>query len=367
MLIPGHVTPEGSARFSQRFASRLPKHFRCAQGLHLSSIGAGTYLGEPTDDCDRQYANALKCAMEAGVNVIDSAVNYRHQRSERAIGAALAGILGEGKARRDEIFLATKGGFLSFDREPPPDPAAYLYHEVIESGLARPEDIAAECHVISPGYLKKQIEVSRENLGIETIDLYYVHNPETQLSRVDRSEFYGRLRKAFIALEEAVAEGKVRLYGTATWNAYRVGTGSADAVPLADVLRVAREAGGAGHHFRAIQLPFNLAMLEALRDKTQASSGRQVPLLHAAAENGLMVFASASLLQGQLADGLPDEIRTKFPGLGTDAQRAIQFVRSTPGVTSALVGMGQIDHVHQNLATAARPPLTLEEYRAIFR
>jgi aryl-alcohol dehydrogenase-like predicted oxidoreductase len=366
MLIPGYATEQGTQRYSDRFSNRLPKHFRSARKLQLSSIGVGTYLGDPTEDCDRRYISALTCAVEMGVNVIDSAINYRHQRSERAVGSALAKMISEGKVQRDEIFVATKGGFLALDAEAPPDSSAYFYRKVIESGLAAPEDVAAECHVISPAYLKNQIDSSRENLGVETIDLYYLHNPETQLSRVDRKEFYSRVKRAFVALEEAVVDGKICAYGTATWNAYRAAVESADAVPLAEVLRIAREAGGAHHHFCAIQFPFNFAMLEALINKTQVLDGRQVPLLHAASEERLMVFASASLLQGQLADGLPDEIRDKIPGLKTDAQRSIQFVRSTPGITSALVGMSQIGHVEEDLATAALPPLSLPEYRRIF-
>jgi aryl-alcohol dehydrogenase-like predicted oxidoreductase len=366
MLISGYATEQGTERFRDRFSSRLPKHFRSARQLQLSSIGAGTYLGDPTEDCDRRYMSAVTCAIEMGINVIDSAINYRHQRSERAIGRALARMVSKGKVQRDEVFLATKGGFLALDGEAPPDPSVYFYRRVIESGLARPEDIAAECHVISPAYLKNQIDASRDNLGVETIDLYYLHNPETQLSRVDRKEFYSRLKKAFVALEEAVMEGKIRSYGTATWNAYRAAPESADAVPLDEVLRVAQEAGGTDHHFRAIQFPFNFAMLEALLNKTQALDGRQVPLLHAASEAGLMVFASASLLQGQLACDLPADIRGKIPGLQTDAQRSIQFVRSTPGITSALVGMSQIEHVKEDLSTASLPPLTLQEYRRIF-
>jgi aryl-alcohol dehydrogenase-like predicted oxidoreductase len=366
MLISGYATEEGTERFKERFSSRLPQHFRCAHGFHLSSIGAGTYLGEPTADCDRQYREAVTAAIETGVNVIDSAVNYRHQRSERAIGQALAAMISGGKIQRDEIFLATKGGFLAFDADLPSDPSAYLFHHVIQSGLAREEDVAADCHVISPAYLKNQIEVSRNNLGVETIDLYYIHNPEAQLRRVDRKEFYRRLREAFAALEEAVAEEKIRCYGAATWNAFRVSPESGEAVSLLDVLRVAEEAGGAGHHFRAIQLPFNFAMLEALQANTQEWGGQLVPILRAASKRRLMVFASASLLQGQLADGLPDEIRSKFPSLQTDAQRSIQFVRSTPGITSALAGMSGIGHVKENLGAARVPPLALQQYRAVF-
>jgi len=366
MLIPGHATPEGTQRFERRFAAQLPGHFRNVQGLRLSSIGLGTYLGEPTADQDALYRDAISRAVELGTNVIDSAINYRHQRSERAIGAALAAMIKAGNVRRDEIFLATKGGFLTFDADEPADPAAYFQETLIATELIKPEDVAAGCHAISPRYLENQIQASCNNLSVETIDLYYVHNPETQLSEVSRDEFYRRLEAAFAVLETAVLAGKIRWYGTATWNAYRVATDSPEAISLQDVLRVAEKAGGKNHHFRAIQLPFNLAMPEALLAKTQKMNGDSVPVLQAARARGLAVFASASLLQSQLARGIPPEIQKRLPGLRTDAQRAIQFVRSAPGITCSLVGMSRSEHVEENLATAEVAPLTLEQYRQIF-
>jgi aryl-alcohol dehydrogenase-like predicted oxidoreductase len=218
---------------------------------------------------------------------------------------------------------------------------------------------------MSPKYLENQIEVSRRNLGLETLDIYYLHNPETQISHVSREEFDRRIKAAFAALEKAAGEGKIRVYGTATWNGYRVGPESPDALSLVDLLRAAREVGGEGHHFRAIQLPFNLAMPEALTALTQRLNGSAVPALHVARAHGMMVFASASLLQQRLAEGLPKEIRERL-GLETDAQRAIQFVRSTPGITTALVGMSRRDHIRENLGTARTPPLNLEQFRAMF-
>ena len=124
--------------------------------------------------------------------------------------------------------------------------------------------------------------------------------------------------------------------------------------------------GGKDHHFRAIQLPYNLAMREALSARTQRVEGKAVPVLQVARAHGMLVFASASLLQQRLTESLPEETHAWFPGLEKDAQRAIQFVRSTPGVTCALVGMSQREHVADNLTTAQTPPLNLEQFRAIF-
>lgn len=365
-FIAGSATAAGTSRLRDRFAAGLPGHFRQAHGLWLSSIGLGTYLGEPDAATDALYRDAVTRALEGGINVIDSAVNYRHQRSERAIGEALAALISAGRIQRDEVFISTKGGFLTFDGAEPADPPAYFERTLLETGLVKPEDVAAGCHVMSPAYLRSQIEASRKNLGVETIDLYYVHNPETQLGEVSRADFYERLRAAFAELERAVAEGRICAYGTATWNAYRVDPNARDAVSLAEVLRVAEAAGGPDHHFRAVQLPYNLAMLEAVSKMTQQANREAVPLLRLAAHARLMVFTSATLLQGQLADGIPAEVGRMFPGLSTDAQRAIQFVRSTPGVTSALVGMCRPEHLAENLATARVPPLDREEFRALF-
>ena len=210
MLIPGYATREGTARYRERFAGSKPGHFREAGGLWLSSIGLGTYLGEPTTACDARYREAIIRAVQAGANVLDSAVNYRHQRSERAIAAALSDLIAQGAVERDEIFLATKGGFLTFDADEPQNPSAYFEEKLIRTGLVRPEEVAAGCHVMSPRYLEHQIEVSRRNLGVETIDLYYLHNPETQLAEVARQEFFRRLTAAFAALDKGVSEGKIR-------------------------------------------------------------------------------------------------------------------------------------------------------------
>jgi aryl-alcohol dehydrogenase-like predicted oxidoreductase len=364
--IPGWATAEGTGRFAMRFVSSCPGHFSENHGLKLSSIGIGTYLGEPTAEFDTRYTQAIERAVELGVNVVDSAINYRHQRSERSVGQALARLISEGKARRDEIFIATKGGFLTFDAEEPSDPGAYFEETLIRPGVLRAEEVVAGCHAMSPRFLEHQIETSRRNLGVETIDLYYLHNPETQLAEVSREEFHRRLSAAFGALEKAVAAGAIRAYGTATWNGYRVGAEASDALSLADVLAAAEVAGGTGNHFRAVQLPFNLAMPEALAARTQAAGHERVPFLQAARARELMVFSSASLLQGRLAAGLPDGIQRKLGNLATDAQRSIQFVRSAPGITAALVGMSRLEHVEENLAAARVPRLTFEEYRAIF-
>src|SRR5215510_2737635 len=105
------ATPEGTRAYAERLTSiTAPGHFRRAQDLYVSNIGLGTYLGHHDDVTDRMYQEAIKRAVELGCNVFDAAINYRFQRSERAIGAALKQLFESGKVSREEIVITTKGG-----------------------------------------------------------------------------------------------------------------------------------------------------------------------------------------------------------------------------------------------------------------
>lgn len=368
MGLPGSATPEGTERYRRRFAAKVADgHFRRYHGLWLSSIGLGTYLGGEDDRTDERYRGAVIRAVELGCNVLDSAINYRHQRSERAVGEALRSLVGSGGAARDEIVVATKGGFIPFDGGYPADPRAYFQERFIGQGILRPEEVVAGCHCMAPVYLRDQLERSRQNLGLECVDIYYIHNPETQLQEVSRDQFRHRLRQAFLALEDAAAQGLIRMYGTATWNGYRQPPTARDYLSLAELVGLAREVGGAGHHFRVIQLPHNLGMPEALTRANQQVGGEWVSVLGAAQRLGVLAVASASILQGQMARHLPPGTSEAFRGLATDAQRAIQFVRSTPGVAVALVGMQQVGHVEENLATAAVAPARAGDLPGVVR
>jgi aryl-alcohol dehydrogenase-like predicted oxidoreductase len=350
-VLSGRATEEGTARF--RDAARgASGHFRQEPGgLWISSLGIGTYLGRDDARTDALYAASVRRSLQLGLNVVDTAINYRNQRSERAVGAALR----ESGLRRDGIVLCTKGGYLAFDGTRPHDAHAYVEDAFVRPGILSPDEIVAGCHSMAPRFLADQIERSRRNLGMECIDVYYLHNPETQLGEVPRPEFLRRLRRAFEALERACDDGAVACYGTATWNGYRVEPDDEEHLSLAEVLAAAREVGGERHRFRAIQLPFNVEMDDAA---TMPNQGERT-LLEAARDAGLAVFASASVLQGRLTQSLPQPVRDALAGLETDAQRALQFARSTRGITCALVGMKTPAHVDENAALAKVEPLDL--------
>ena len=288
--------------------------------VRMSSIGIGTYLGDADEETDLNYTNAIVRAVQLGCNVIDTAANYRFQRSERSIARALKILADEHGIAREELVICTKGGYLPFDGSPPRSLREYVNETFVKPGIASFEDIVGGAHCMTPAYLQSQLDQSLRNMGIEYVDVYYIHNPESQLGYVLEAEFYSRLKLAFERLEQNRREGKLAHYGVATWNGFRVPPQSREHHSLARMVDLAREVGGDDHGFRFIQLPFNLAMTEG------------ISVIEEAQRLGVTVVTSASLLQGRI-----------------EPQRAIQFVLSTSGITTALIGMSRVEHVEENL------------------
>ena len=152
----------------------------------------------------------------------------------------------------------------------------------------------------------------------------------------------------------------------ATWNGFRVPAKSNGYHSLERMVSLAQTVGGEAHGFRFVQLPFNLAMPEALTLANQSVRGQSLSLLEAASRLGVTVVASASIFQGRVAQGLPKDLRETLGSLATDAQTAIQFVRSAPGITAALVGMSSVEHVEENLQLARVAPASTEQFMQLF-
>lgn len=349
MIPPNGATAEGTRAFQKKQASSIhADKFKALQDWQASGIGLGTYLGNYDDATDALYEEAIENALGLGVNVIDTAINYRCQRSERTIGGCLKKLFQSKKIHRSQVIVATKGGFVPFDGSPPSNMESYIHDNWIKTGIVKEEDIVSSCHCLAPAYIQNQINQSLKNLMLDTIDIYYLHNPETQLAKVDEDQFYERLKGAFECLEENVQKGKIQYYGLATWNAFRESVGRAESISLEKVVQCAEKAGGTSHHFKVIQFPYNMAMLEAMALAGQTLQGKQYPILSVAYHFGISAMISAPLLQKQLLD-LPSTLLKRIPGSLSPAQKALQFVLSTPGVASALVGMKSKKHVEENL------------------
>jgi aryl-alcohol dehydrogenase-like predicted oxidoreductase len=363
------ATKEATSRYAAKFPKAAQGHFRDAHRLIMSSLGMGTYLGQPDAKTDESYTAAAVTAAESGINVFDAAINYRFQRSERSIGAALKQLAAKGYAR-DEFVLCTKGGYLTPDGAMPGDPNDYFFREYIQPGVLTAKDIVGGGHCMTPKFLNNQIGRSLKNLGVSCIDIYYLHNPESQLSEISRDVFLERVREAFTFLESAVEAGEISYYGMATWNGFRQEADASDGMQLGEIAQIAQEIAGGLHHFRFVQLPFNLGMTEALTLGNQAPATHSVgahqrTVMEAASDLDISLIASASLLQGQVAKNLPGFVAEAL-GLANDAERALQFVRSSPGITTALVGMSRVAHVQANAKLVNVPPATEEQFTNLF-
>jgi len=369
--IPGAATPEGTERYRARFEGQssggqaiAEGHFReTTQGLRLTSMGMGTYLGALDDATSAQMTVAAVRSVASGaINVLDTAINYRYQLSERSLAKAIRQLLAQG-FQRDELFICSKNGFISPDatlQAQGEDFRAWFQQHFIAPGKITPQDIAGGMHCMTPAYLDDQLSRSLDNLGLQTLDLMYLHNAaESQIPEVGRAVFMDRLKLAFEFYEQARKDGRIRYYGLATWNCFRVeAEESEEYLSLETVVRLAESVGGSDHGFRFVQLPFNLAFTEALTLPTQPVEGELMSFLEAAMSLDIGVFTSVPLLQGQLLNqSLP-----KFEGLQTPAQECIQFVRSNPGVIAPLVGHKNPRHVEENLQVASVPPLVLAEF-----
>src|SRR6185312_11385217 len=148
-MIDGFATSAGTTRFRDRFPLLANAgHFREPQApgvneLWLSSIGLGTYLGETDTASDVSYTQSILQALRSGINVLDTAINYRHQRSERNIGSAIKQLI--------------EAGELPFDSELPADQRDYLRKEYVETGVAPTGEIAGGMHCMAPSYLGDQL------------------------------------------------------------------------------------------------------------------------------------------------------------------------------------------------------------------
>lgn len=357
--VPRDVGVRASTAGTRRYADRwhqafVPDFFRGTRsGLRVSSVALGTYLGESDDATDALYAHAAVSALKSGVNIIDTAINYRCQRSERVIGRVLQDLIGEGVVRRDEVVLCSKAGYVPLEAAPPAsrdEYEEYLRREYFDRGILKPSDLVGGGHALTPEFLRDQLNRSMRNLGVQCIDYYYLHNPEQQLTVLSPRELSLRLRAAFEQMESFVSRGMIGAYGVATWHGLRLPAGSKGHLSLFELASIAKDVAGDAHRFRVVQLPINLTMSEAVRVSTQRDTrGRLVHVIDAAAELGIDLVVSAPLLQGQLTHDLPEQVRELFGG-STDAQRALAFVRTLPAVITAAVGMKHADHVRENLA-----------------
>ncbi len=362
-MIDGFATSEGTANFAINSVAD-PKNFRQFDGLTFSNVGVGTYLGEPNSETDTLVKSAVKQSILAGINVIDTAINYRAQKAERSVGAALAELINDGKFHRKDIFVSTKNGYVTNDADIKEDFWQYVNREYVKSGVISAGDMSSGYHCMTVPYLEDQLNRSLKNLGLECIDLIYLHNAvEGQIKDLSREDFMKKLESVFSFYEQKRKEGKIRFYGMATWECYRVSPDDSQYLSLNETITLAKKVGGEDHGFRFIQLPFNMYLDQAFMIKNQDSNGQQISILDATTKHNIGVFTSVPLMQGKLlAPGVMPEFDDLKPSI-----RALQFIRSTPGVLAPLVGHKAEPHVNENLEIMKIPPMEQEQFSDLIK
>ena len=367
--VEGFATSEGTKNYTEYAMSqgRPISHFKSFDSLHLSSIGMGTYLGQPSEEDDQAVENAVFESVKSGaVNVIDTAINYRAMRSEKSIGRALLRLVKDKIISRDQIFISTKNGYITNDGDYPNiDVMEYIHRMYIQTDVITADDISSGYNIINPNYLAKCIDKSLMNMHVSSIDLVYIHNAfESWYQDVSREQFMEMLVKAFEVYEKYRANNKIRYYGMATWTCFRVPPTSPEYLSLEQAVKCAESVGGKDHGFRFIQLPYNLAYSEALLLRNQSvGSEENLTILQAAEKLNIGIFTSIPLFQGRLLRSqIPD-----YGGISDPIAKLVQIIRSSPSVIAPLIGQKKAEHVEENLKTANMPPLSEEEFKQAIR
>ena len=357
-MITGFATPEGTKKFAERQNEDVQKNYKNIQNLTLSNVGVGTYLGNPDSETDYMVQDAVKKSILGGINVIDSAINYRAQKAERSVGNAIAQLIDNNDISREELFVSTKSGYVTNDGDIKEDLMQYVMREYGKPGIVKEGDISPGYHCMTLPYLNDQLERSLKNLGLDCIDLLYLHNSVEGQTHISREQFLKNLKDVFNFYEKKRKDGKIKFYGMATWECFRVTEENPLFLQLSEVMDLAMKVGGIDHGFRFIQLPFNLMFDQAYLTKNHTINGKTVSFLEAAQMFNLGVFTSVPLLQGKL---LTANVMPEFDDYST-AIRLLQFIRSTPGITAPLIGQKSESHVAENMNVMKIPPLSKLEF-----
>jgi len=357
-MISGFATFEGTKIFKQN-STVNPLNFNTFENLHLSNVGIGTYLGDPDSKTDELVKNAVKQSVLSGVNVIDTAINYRAQKAERSVGKAISELVENENISRDELFVSSKNGYVTNDADIQEDFMEYVRRELGKPGIVKEGDITSGYHCMTTPYLSDQLDRSLKNLDLECIDLMYLHNSiEGQIKDVSKEQFLENLKSVFELYEQKRDEGKIKFYGMATWECFRVMSDNPQHLLLEDIVEMAKNIGGDDHGFKFIQLPYNMNYDQALLGKNQLLQNKPVSILESAVTMGIGVFTSVPFMQGRLlSPGVMPEFNDLKPSL-----RALQFIRSSPGVLAPLVGQKSSQHVSENLEIMNVPPISHKDF-----
>ena len=357
------------------FAKKFPNYkdfYTKHNDLIFSKLGLGTFNKEPYKEENYvfHYIAGVKEAVKNGINLIDTASNYRYGESEKEIAIALKELMEEENIKREELIICSKGGFIQLEYPFPENPYTWINENLIQSSLAKEEDIELDQHCMTPDYLEWSCKRSLKNLEIDTIDIYFLHNPEIQISKLGYKTWLKKVESAFKRFERMVKNNLIKSYGVAVWNGFTEKSTN-EHINLEDLVEIAKKVGGVNHNFKYIQTPFNLAKTTIYTMPTQTVKGEECTLLQAAHRLNIGVISSSSLLQMNLfKKSFNREIGYLLDNkmiLENDIQLALQFVRSTPSLISSLFASKVPVHIKKNLEVAKIPATSRTKYDLMYR
>jgi len=306
--VSGAASPAGTRAFAARRGAAGGDAYGPLgrTGLTVSRLGFGGYR---VNDETPVHRSALERALAGGVNLVDTSTNYTDGGSERLVGRVVGDAIRRGRIAREEMVVVSKIGYVQGEN-------LALAQERETAGRPFPEMVHYQpgCwHCVHPEFLEDQLARSLDRLGLETLDVCLLHNPEYFLSDAAhndggklegvRDEFYGRLAVAFRFLEERVAAGTLEWYGVSS-NTAAHAVDDPEATSLTRMLAAAEEAGGSGHHFGVLQLPMNLfeagGILEPNNPPDAPAAARRTVLELASAEGiGVLVNRPLNAVVGR--------------------------------------------------------------------
>lgn len=364
----GFATFEDTYNFAKKFSNYKDFYIK-HNDLIFSKLGLGTFNKEPYKEENYvfHYIEAVKEAIRSGINLIDTASNYRYGVSEKEIGEALAELGDE--VKREELIICSKGGFIQLDYPFPENPYTWIDKNVIDASLASKDDIELDQHCMTPDFLEWSCKRSLENLGVNQLDIYYLHNPEMQIIKLGKKEFYKQIEKVFERFEKLADEGLFKSYGVAVWNGFTAEND--EIISLEKLVEIAIKVGGENHRFKYIQLPFNMGKTNAYTSLTQKVDNEECSIINAAHKLGIGVISSSSLLQMNLFkksfSAETGVVLDSTMTLKSDIQLALQFVRSTPGIVSSLFGSKVPVHIKENCEISKVKSVKREKYDLLYR
>lgn len=355
------ATLDGTTRFSNR-NGLADDFYNKVEDLYISSVGLGTFIPEPykEENYEFSYENAVIEAVKNGVNLIDTASNYRYTQSEKEIGWALKKIFEQNIAKRDELVVCSKGGFIQLQYPFPQNPYTWIKDNIIHKNLGTEADISLDQHCLTPKFVDFSFEKSLQYLGVDAIDIYYVHNIEMQFGQMTNEQIFDNTKEIFNVLEQKVKDGKLSYYGLAGWNGLLNEPNNPEYISLKNVVDLA------GSGFKFLQVPFNLAKTHAYSVKNQEIDGEMYTLFEAAQKLGLHVITSSSFLQTNLFKRPFNQAVSKLLGAEfSDFQKALRFCAASPSAC-ALFGSKDPEHVKSNLEIAKKQKVSKKNFEALF-